>query len=712
MQRPVQAPRLMILLFAIAAPLARAERQVIALDGVWEVAEGTLATPPSRYDHTVPVPGLLDMADPPFQQPGSTVSLADRTNPRLRPADPRREAFWYRRLFTLERPLPPTARLRIRKACYGIAVWLNGAAVGEHDRNFTPAEFDVRPHLRENGTTNELVIRVGASLAQVPPHRCDGWDNEKSRYIPGIYDSVELILAGEPYIRNIQVAPLPRYGAARVRVELDRPWAGTATVQIVEWQSRAPAGEGRLVYLGGLLGDDEVPIRNPKTWSPESPFLYEAVVTAGTDVARARFGLRSFRTDPPTGRVLLNDRPYYLRGSNVTIFRFFEDAERRELPWNRDWVRRLHRAFKDMHWNALRYCIGFPPDFWYEIADEEGILIQDEFPIWYIRADTWPSAITGERLAEEYREWMRHRWNHPCVVIWDAQNETPNDSAILQAIAMVRGLDLSDRPWENGWGIAPRPGDIVERHPYRSNRPDFQWEEFGRHSGIPGVPFPEPGRALRPPYLINEYGWLWINRDGSLPTLTTAVYERLLGPNATVDQRREYYARALAAKTEFWRARRQCAGVLHFCGLGYSRPDGQTSDHWLDVRNLVWEPLFYRYVRDAFAPVGVMLDWWATTIATNAQFHVPLVVVNDLDSHWVGEVRVEIRRDGNLIRTARATVTVPALETATVSFPYLRAPASPGPLELVAVLSPGVGGGEVRSIRQTRVVAAPPPTSP
>ena len=35
-----------------------------------------------------------------------------------------------------------------------------------------------------------------------------------------------------------------------------------------------------------------------------------------------------------------------------------------------------------MHWNALRYCIGFPPEMWYRIADEEGILIQDEFPIW------------------------------------------------------------------------------------------------------------------------------------------------------------------------------------------------------------------------------------------------------------------------------------------------------------------------------------------
>ena len=67
----------------------------------------------------------------------------------------------------------------------------------------------------------------------------------------------------------------------------------------------------------------------------------------------------------------------------------------------------------------------------------------------------------------------------------------------------------------------------------------------------------------------------------------------------------------MAAETEFWRSHRGCAAVLHFCGLGYSRPDGQTSDHWADVEKLAWDPDFYGYVRDAFAPVGLMIDAWA-----------------------------------------------------------------------------------------------------
>ena len=75
-----------------------------------------------------------------------------------------------------------------------------------------------------------------------------------------------------------------------------------------------------------------------------------------------------------TGDVMLNGKPYYLRGSNVTCYRFFEDAARGDLPWRGEWVRTLHQRFKSMHWNSLRYCIGFPPEAWYDIADEEGFL--------------------------------------------------------------------------------------------------------------------------------------------------------------------------------------------------------------------------------------------------------------------------------------------------------------------------------------------------
>ena len=117
--------------------------------------------------------------------------------------------------------------------------------------------------------------------------------------------------------------------------------------------------------------------------------------------------------------------------------------------------------------------------------------------------------------------------------------------------------------------------------------------------------------------IINEYAWLWLNRDGSPTTLTKKFYDNALGVNATVAQRRHLYATHFAAETEFWRSYRHVAGLMHFCSLGYSRADGQTSDNWADVTKLIWEPEFHRYVRDAFAPVGLMIEFWSERVSTS-----------------------------------------------------------------------------------------------
>ena len=55
-------------------------------------------------------------------------------------------------------------------------------------------------------------------------------------------------------------------------------------------------------------------------------------------------------------------------------------------------------------------------------------------------------------------------------------------------------------------------------------------------------------------------------------------------------------------------------GVLHFCGLGYSRTNGQTCDNFIDIEKLRYEPEFQRYMADAFAPVGLMIDEWRSQL--------------------------------------------------------------------------------------------------
>ena len=138
-----------------------------SLNGTWEIAEGSLTRPPTEYGHTVVVPGLADLTSPPFESPGAEASLADRGKPWLRPADPRREPFWYRRTFQLDGPLPAVALLKVHKARYGAEGLVERPGRRRTWPRFTPGWCDVRKSLKGDGAENELMIRVGASMARL-----------------------------------------------------------------------------------------------------------------------------------------------------------------------------------------------------------------------------------------------------------------------------------------------------------------------------------------------------------------------------------------------------------------------------------------------------------------------------------------------------------------------------------------------------------------
>jgi len=670
------------LLASLPAPGMGDLRWILPLDGAWDVEQGGLGAAPAQFTHTIAVPGLLDMATPPFPEVGVNSG--------------RRQAFWYRKKFSVTGPIPDVAVLKVHKAMFGTQVTLNGKVLGEHPLNFTPGLFDAHSALRVG--ENELLVRVGASPANVAKPIQWGYDDEKRLYIPGIYDSVELILSGSPQILRVQAVPDIDNKVVTVHawVRDARGAKGTRLhFTVREVSTGHVAGEADCVVAAGRgperTGMAILRVNGCHLWSPEDPFLYELEARGEADVLKTRFGMRSFTFDRDTGFAVLNGKTYFMRGTNVTLFRFFEDSQRGDKPWREAWVRQLFKAYKDMHWNSLRFSICQPPEKWYQIADEVGMLVQDEYPIWKM----YPAAgdFDGDELTQEYTEWMQERWNHPCVVIWDACNETPSLET-GKAIRKVRGLDFSDRPWDNGMALPDRPGDVYEAHDYHYKDPQFKPHYLGR------VPKTPKGNAYRNkdknPIVVNEYGWLWLNRDGSPTTLTAELYGNLL-PNASPAQRLRLYAKLLAAETEFWRHSRECAALLHFCALGYSRPGGQTSDHWADVEKLTWEPEFYTYVRDAFAPVGVMLDAYEPEYQAGAVQQFPVSVINDLYDPWEGTVRLRVLRDGNTVEEKVQSCKVPGLGGTRLNF-TINLPAELADYQLeAALIKPGTD--PVRSVR-------------
>jgi hypothetical protein len=680
-------------------------REIINLNGQWDIAESATSGLPANYSNTIIVPGLVDMAKQQFDSVGLKCS--------------KREFYFYHRTFDVPQNLPSVVLLKINKASYGTRVFINGSEAGYNPFCFTPSYFDIRKFLNP-GKLNDVVLQVGAYIDNIPDSIPDGHDFEKVKYIAGVYDNVEIILSGYPFIRNFQIVPDIKNQEIRVvaEIESDKDSSGFSLNYIIsEDKSGSIAGRGTTNSQPLKKGVNTLEftsiVKDCKLWSPETPFLYKLSLSTGKDSKTERFGMRSFRFDKDKKMAILNDKPYPMLGTNVCIFRFFEDPTRDSLPWNYGWVKKLHQKFKDMNWNSIRYCIGFPPEQWYEIADEEGFLIQDEYPLW------GTTDISTSSLKIEYTRWMRERWNHPCVVIWDAQNETITNKT-GEALTAVRGLDLSDRPWDNGYSAPQSETDCIESHPYlfvdyqywRSDKPkpepeigymkDF-FDTLRLPNNDPNEHSPSKNGPYNNPVIINEYDWLWINRDASPTTLTDKIYSLLFKcDTCSKDVIRQIHAENVGVLTEYWRCNRTAAAVMHFCGLGYSRtypPRGQTSDNFTDIKNLEFDPLFYKIVKNKFAPLCIMVNKWDKSY-TAGEINVPVYVINDLPEKWNGNLNLSVRDSKHTIQTYSKIIDIEPIGRVIQDF-TVNIPGEKGYYELVSELT--FKNDTIRSVRKFKV---------
>jgi hypothetical protein len=692
-----------LLLLALSAGPVQAGRVVVPLDGDWAIADGRQPDEiPLRFDHTVAVPGLVNQSRPGFPDVDhyetheyvwtmaryGVLPAGDKVEGLARTRQ-KRNYFWYQRTFT-----PPAkkqvATLVVNKAQFGTAVWLNGRKIGQHAGCFTAGHFDLTPALDWKGP-NRLLVRIGAHPGALPDWAFWGSDGEKGPWTPGIYDSVSVLLSDNPLIQTVQVAPRIQSSEIVVQTRLQNfgPACSTELRQEVRTvKGDKPAGQPACQRIDLAPGEEKVvqqtlQIPQAVLWGPDNPFLYVLRTATGGDSCSTRFGMREFRFDTPTRRAMLNGKLCFLRGASITLHRFFGDPRCGALPWDEAWVRRLLAEIpRKMHWNSFRLCIGPVPQRWLDVADEAGLLLQYEFPIWSDREPLRYKLWHEDDIIDQVHEFMRDNWNHPSVVTWDASNETHWDFLRDRLVPAVRGLDLSNRNWENGYNLPQGPDDPWEDHPYLfidhafgKKPPFFRIADLERLSGRkPG------GMQSAHASVINEYDWLWLHRDGTPTVLTRKVYEHLMPADATPHQRREFLAYCLAGLTEFWRVYRQYAGVQYLAYLDGDLPGAFTCDNFVDVKRLQLEPAFADYVGQAFKPVGLYLNFWQSHLAEGSTRAYRVMLVNDTDQPVRG--RLELAWEPAGPKTQRE-LNIPAFGQMTCDVP-LTAPAQSGKHVLVA----------------------------
>ena len=650
-------------------------RTVRSLNGVWQLGPGTREHPPTLWTLRTSVPGLIDLTDPLHNWMVS-------------------DYHWYRTTFDRE-ALPPNSVviLRLNQSRFGTAVRLNDVCVGEGISCYTGQEYRIDPHLRP-GTPNELLVRVGAK-STLPPESAVGNDQEMTRFIPGIWGDVSLQATGMVRIANVQVLPhlSPAYAEARVTIENFGPSRATvslggmvevsATRKVVcaalSSEVQADPGRSRVTM--------RFPMEGASLWSPGSPVLHTLNMTASvggtlSDRVSVRFGQREFRVD---GRhLLLNGARIRLRGGNIAFHRFLADPQRDLLPWDRSWIRRvLAEIPKAHHFNFFRAHIGPMYDAWYDIADEEGMLIQNEWPF-------WRASGTKEQIVREWTDWILESGNHPSIIVWDAVNECSEPMVEQEIVPLMKELDPT-RPWE--------PADVRDQHPYiYSLGPVLNERRLGFTLGIGEL------ERLETPLIVNEFVWWWLNPQNYPTPLMEGVVERWLGHDWTKRDLIAHQSFLAQELVELFR-RLDAAAIQPFVYL--SNGNGATGN-WFDgdVRHAVPKPILVT-LKNAFAPVGVSIELWDRHFVPEERRRVRVFVFNDTPVPATAHLTVDIRSStGAVCSTSSRTLALGPISTSIELFD-LTFPDVPGVHSVVAELRSATGEGTCAVSRKEALILRP-----
>lgn len=651
-----------------------------SLNGSWELAPGEAHPPVAGWDRRVPVPALVDCASPPY---------AWQEHP----------YHWYRRTFTPSSPAPcDSALLRIEQAMYGTSVYVNGTRIGGDCACYTSQEYDVGRYLMY-GKENELLVRVGLRET-LPPESAVGKDQERKEFIPGIWGDVSLVLSGNPRIRLVQAIPHVRQSLVEARFWLtnggDRDVTVDLIARVAEKASRThasgPAKRPVTVPAGAeCRAVLELPIRAPQLWSPEAPFLYSIdaeclLKGSATDAVSTTFGLREFSING--GDFLLNGQKILLRGGNIALHRFFSDADRGTLPWDMAWVKKLLIDIPREHnFNFFRNHLGQLYNRWYDVADEYGMLFQNEWQF-------WTTTGTKEQITREFTRWLEDNWNHPSIVLWDPLNECADEMVQRGIVPQMKSLDPT-RPWESV--------DVVEQHPYiYSLGPVLNDKRFGFTEAMEAI---ERSAA---PSMINEFLWWWLDREGNPTPLTREVMTRWLGkdpPQSAILNHQSFLATELI---ELFRRMRVDA-IQPFVYL--SNNGGPTGDWFLgDIRDLRPTPVMLA-LRNAFNPFGVSIELWDRHFSPKERRDVRIFLFNDSQHQKNGTLRWGIvNPQGDWISSREEAVVVEPAATAIIPL-TLEFPVEGGAYVARAELSGNTGMPAAVSEKRAFVIGPtmPPP---
>jgi len=315
---------------------------------------------------------------------------------------------WYRTTFTYANRERTRLFLYFGAANYLVRVYLNGQKLGEHEGGFTAFNFEVTNIVHEGN--NSLVVEVNNARREngVPALRTDWWN------YGGITRDVILAEVPETRIQDYWVqldSGSQNEIAGWVQLAGNSKSAKQVTIEIPEAsvkQSATTNADGRADFRFRA---------QLKLWSPETPKLYEVVVSTPDERVRDEIGFRTIQAHGT--QILLNGKPIFLRGIAV-----HEEAPfRRGRAFSPEDATTLFGWAKELGCNFVRLAHYPHNENEIRAADRMGLLVWSEIPVYWDIA--WSDPTTLANAKNQLDEMIARDHNRAAVAFWSISNETP-----------------------------------------------------------------------------------------------------------------------------------------------------------------------------------------------------------------------------------------------------------------------------------------------
>lgn len=417
-------------------------------------------------------------------------------------------------------------------------VFIDGKPVGTHFDKYLPFDLDITDAVNRNAD-NEILLGIRAH--KLFDQRSDRYSRMHAPYPCGsntdnlVGPWQDIYLRAVPAVRITDAFVQPQVGKGElkliVKLRNDTDAASTQAigVEIRPWTNLATTPEPSSRLEAAVLtipaaevtipahGEAELTLTAPvgpgqlKLWTPASPNLYTAVLTAAGPGAKpadryaARFGWRQFSI---AGKdLLLNGEKIQLTGDLLHPFSPLISSRRYAWAW--------YRMIKDMGGNAVRLHAQPHPAHFLDLADEMGLVVLDETALFGSSiALNFEPDIAWKRFEEHYDALVLRDRNHPAVLGWSFGNE-------LFAIFNLNNVskDDADRWYKKLATLGQRARALDPSRDWISCDGDEDLRGtlpvYSKHFGA-GLPEPSRLPNVNKPLMVGESGGTYYARPAQL----------------------------------------------------------------------------------------------------------------------------------------------------------------------------------------------------